>query len=139
MNVVIWCCSIGSFLSIQHTLDCQISQLSGRDMSMSPWIHHLIDMFHLKGSTCLRTKFLFHSSWRNSKIISINISNALMSLGGKILNSSILVRCLSWEQLYHWYTSHTTTHFHPKLRYRVSIMTLTKCRYSYKLCTYMLR
>ena len=29
MNVVIWHCSIGSFLLIQHTLDCQISQLSG--------------------------------------------------------------------------------------------------------------
>ena len=35
MDVVIWNCSIGSFLSIQHTMDCQISRLSGRDMSVS--------------------------------------------------------------------------------------------------------
>ena len=59
MNVVIWNCSIGSFLSIQHTLDCQISQLSGRDMSMSPWIHHVLHMFHIRESTCSRMIFIF--------------------------------------------------------------------------------
>ena len=39
MNVVILNCSIESFLSIQHTLDCQISQSSGRlydYVSMNP-------------------------------------------------------------------------------------------------------
>ena len=39
MNVVIWHCSIGSFLSIQHTLDCQISQFKWKRyeyVSMNP-------------------------------------------------------------------------------------------------------
>ena len=100
-------------------------------------MHLLIQPHHLKGFTWLIAKFLFQISWRSSKIIFINKSNTLMGLGRKLLNSSIMMTCLIWAQSYQWYTSLRTTYLLPKLRYRVSIITLTKCQYPYMFCIHV--
>ena len=114
MNVLSWHCSIGTFLSIPPILGCQMSWSYGRNMSMLLQINHLHQLWNLGGSTILKTIFLFQNSWGSFNTIDINILNTLTGPGGKIMNSSILMRYLSQEQSYQWQTSLRIIHLLPR-------------------------
>ena len=98
-----------------------------------------LHMFHLRGSTCSRMIFLFQTSWMSFKVKFTNTLNTPISLGGKLQNLSILMRFLSQEQSYRWQTLLRITHFLLRERYKVSIITPTRCPYSNMYCIDMLR
>lgn len=106
LNLIIWHCSIGTFLLIPTSLGYQMSLSHGSIMSMSWEINHLLQMWCLKVSTMLRMRFLFHNSWGCFKTKSINISNTRTCPGGKHLNLRILTKYFSQEQSYQWWICH---------------------------------